>query len=188
MILIQQSKVPDRHSPRKSKSHLPSRKGCARCAGVDRGVHICMHDARLEKPCVYECCMYPVRVTCSLPLPVRSCRFLNSWMRAYALPPGIEDACMYVCIYSYIRDMQVLNAVEFRMPGLVGRYGGTFCPSGLRRADIHRRPYRPVCVYTVHTVLTVCAGVSCVRLLFTRLRRWLLPAPHHGMYVYSTYY
>ena len=48
MILIQQSKVPDRHSPRKSKSHLPSRKGCARCAGVDRGVHICMHDARLE--------------------------------------------------------------------------------------------------------------------------------------------
>lgn len=54
---IQQSKGSRPPFSTKSKSHLPSRKGCARCAGVDRGVHkaaccichllVCMHDARL---------------------------------------------------------------------------------------------------------------------------------------------
>ena len=64
--------------------------------------------------------------------------------------------------------MQVLNAVDFRMSGLVGRYGGTFFPSGLRRAE-YTGGLTVLCVCTRY-VLTVCTGVSCVRLLFTRLR------------------
>jgi len=80
--------------------------------------------------------------------------------------------------------MQVLNAVDFRMSGLVGRYGGTFFPSGLRRAE-YTGGLTVLCVCTRY-ILTVCAGVSCVRLLFTRLRRWLLPAPHHVMYIVRT--
>jgi hypothetical protein len=58
--------------------------------------------------------------------------------------------CMCTCIFIHtVRDMQVLNAVDFRMPGLVGRYGGTLFPSGLRRAE-YTGGLTVLCVYTVH--------------------------------------
>jgi hypothetical protein len=106
------ARVPDRHSPRNQRVICPSRKGCARCAGVDRGVHkaaccichllVCMHDARLASRAghlacthihtvaravtVYRCTFCPPSCTSDMRacFAVRAVRSYrwNSWMRA----------------------------------------------------------------------------------------------------------
>jgi len=98
-------------------------------------------------------------------------------MRAYALPPGIEDACIHThagleC--SRLQDVRPRGQVRWYLFSL-----------WLEACRIHRRPYRPVCVYTVH-IDGVRWSVLCPTSVYPAAA--LAPACTTPRHVYSTYY